>query len=469
MSIQEFLAEKFFGNVIAAKVEESLKAAVVTDDNEEGWTRLTGEKNTKNLDPLTQERMLKIAYYLWETNPMAKWLIRTISDFILAEGLPYEADDKKVKEALDDFWNDPINQMDLWMKQLVDELYLYGELCLPGFTAEQTGRLRLGYVDPANIKKRVTDPHNVRMIIGIELRDTTGHTGLKYKTILPEGAEEILSKEAQVIRQQHTDGECFFFAINHVTNSPEGRSELLPVADWLDGYEQFLYDYVEKWPLQGAFLWDLLVEGGTPAQIKEQLDNLSKKTGSAFGHNEKVTLNAVTPDLKAVEAEKGARLIRNHILSSLGWPEHWFGGGGDVNRATSVEMGTPAFKSLDSKQRTIKYILEFILGVVIDKRRVAGSLQVDDKAAKAFTINTPEIATKDLTKQSAAIKEIAASLTMAENQEWIDKEGAQKIFAMMMAYLGVEVDLETVKKNIDEEGVKDAHKDYLDKEEKPGE
>jgi hypothetical protein len=140
-----------------------------------------------------------------------------------------------------------------------------------------------------------------------------------------------------------------------------------------------------------------------------------------------------------------------------------------VNRATAVEMGAPAFKSLDSKQRYVKFVLEFIFGVVIEKKRKAKYITVSDDEAGAFTVNTPEIATKDLAKQSTAIQQVATSLATAENQEWIDKETARKIFALMMTYLGVEVDIETVKKNIEAQSVKDANKDYLDGKEEPGE
>lgn len=143
-----------------------------------------------------------------------------------------------------------------------------------------------------------------------------------------------------------------------MTNSPRGRSSYLSVADWLDVYEQFLFDYSDKWPQFNSFVWDMKVEGGDNSAIQEQLKNFSKKSGSVFGHNEKVSLNAITPDLKSADAAEGARLFRNHILGRWGFPEHWFGGGGDVNRATASEMDQPALKIMSQKQLNVKYILE---------------------------------------------------------------------------------------------------------------
>lgn len=467
MGIMDRLARRLFGGVIEAEVKRRLRAAAVTDDEESGWRKLTGD-STRNLDALKQERMIEIAYWLWENNPMGRWLIEITKDFILAEGLPYEAANEEVKAVLDSFWFDPVNRMDLYIEKYVRELFLYGELCLPAFTAEQTGMLRLGYVDPLDIKEVETDPHNVKVVIGVILKDTVGRPGRRYRTILPEGADDILSPEARRKRESYKDGECFFWAINNVTNSPRGRSELLTVADWLDAYEQFLFDYADKWPLLNTFVWDLEVEGGNEKTITEQVKRFTKKSGSVYGHNEKVKLTPSTPDLKAVDAETGARLFRNHILGPFGYPEHWYGGGGDVNRATAAEMGAPAFKGLSSKQRYVKYILESIFGVVIERARSARYLNVSDDDAGAYSVITPELASRDLTKYSTVIRDVTGALMQAEMQGWVDKETAQKIFASMMGYLGVEVDYEEVREKVARDEDEDAWKDYLDKRKKGG-
>lgn len=460
MSIKERLISAFLGGVIESEVSKRLQAASVTDNNEADWRRLTGDVNQRNLTPLAQDEMLRIAYWLWETNPLANWLIEIIKDFILADGLPYESKNEDVKTVLDDFWMDPLNRMDIYLEKYVRELFIYGELCFPVFKAEQTGRVRLGYIDPANIKGVITDPENVKVVIGVLLKDLQGNAGRKYKTILPKDAESILSKSAQALRDGYTDGECFFFAINNVTNSPRGRSELLVISDWLDAYEQFLFDYADKWPLLNTFVWDMEVQGGDENAIKEQMKGFTKKSGSIYGHNEKVKLTPSTPDLKTVDAETGARLFRNHILGSKSIPEHWFGGGGNVNRATAVEMDTPAYKSLSSKQRYFKFILETIFGYVIDSAREARYLNVNDADAKAYSVITPELASKDLSKYAPVIQQVTSSLGIAEVNEWIDKDTARKLFAVIMGFLGIEIDYEDVKAKVELEQENKGFEDY---------
>ncbi len=470
MKIKDRLIEAFFGNVIEAQVSKRLKAASVLDAptvEELQWRRLTTNAD-RDLVPATQDRMIEIAYWLWETNPLAGWLIDITTAFILAEGLPYETKDDDIKEVLDGFWNDPVNRMDLYLPKHISELHIFGELCMPTFVAQQTGRVRLGYVDPAQIETVITDPENVKMQIGILTKRYVGDIGgihvesdpKKYKIILPEEAQYILSPTAKSLWNQLTDGECFYFSINNVTNSPRGRSSLLSVADWLDVYEQFLFDYGDRWPLLNTFVWDLKVEGGDENAIKNQIKNFQKKSGSVFGHNDKVSLEPKAPDLNAIEAETGSRIFRNHIMGRFGYPEHWYGGGGDVNRATAAEMDLPAMKMLSGKQNYVKYVLDSILGYQIAQATQAGYLRNPDGK---YSVITPPMQPKDISKYGSTVQQVAVALQVAEQNEWIDKNSARKLFATIMGFIGVEIDFEEVTKALEKEQGTKGFEDYLKK------
>jgi hypothetical protein len=451
----------------AAATEHLTAATSAATVEDLKWRKLTGTAD-RDLLPIMQDRMIEIAYWLWETNPMAGWLIDITTSFIVAEGLPYEAKNPDVKGVLDGFWNDPMNRLSLYFPKHVDELHIFGELCFPAFTAQQTGRVRLGYIDPAQIKEVVTDPQNVKIVIGILTKSWTGMVGgypvdqeeKAYRTILPEEAEYVLSPTAKQLRAQFKDGECFYFSINNVTNSPRGRSSLLSVADWLDAYEQYLFDYADKWPLQNSFIWDMLVQGGDTNSIQEQLKAFTKKSGSIYGHNEKVTLTAVTPDLKSVDAAAGARMFRNHILGRFGYPEHWYGGGGDVNLATASEMSAPALKMLSRKQLTVKYIMEDMLGFSIRQARAARYLNVTDEEAWQYSVTTPEMGSKDIAKLSTAAQQVATSLVSAELQGWVDKDTARKIWASVVSFTGVDIDLDEVKRALEEQKEQEGYEDY---------
>jgi hypothetical protein len=427
---------------------------------DEGWRKLTGPNATRDLIGVTQERMQEIGVYLAESNPMGKWILDVLADFIVADGLPFEADNEDVAQALEDFWYDPLNNFEVYFRKHVREKRIFGEQCLPAFTARQTGYLRLGYIDPVQIDKVITDPENVKMAIGVVIKGSSGEEGRRLKTILPADAEYVMSPVARQLRDTFTDGECFFSAVNNLTNSPRGRSELLVSADWLDAYEQFLFDCADRWPLLNSFMWDVSVNGGDVDTIKKEVESITKKAGSVYGHNQNVTLQAITPDLKTQDVDTGARVVRNHILGTHGYPEVWYGGGGDANRASSVEMGTPAFKMLSSKQREEKAAWELIFQTVIDRRRAAGTLTCTEEDAKNWSIVLPELVSKDITKNSAAIQQVTASLGQAITQEIIDRETARKVLLFLLGSLGIEIDEQDVADRLEEEIEKRRTQDY---------
>ncbi len=475
VSYEEQFLRDFVIGAKAARKEKKLKAASVATDvpgfigtdspglgsEMEGFRRLTGF-NTRMLPVTTQERMLQICYWLWKTNPLANWLIEIVKDFVVSEGLPFSSQNEDVMQVIKDFWEDPINQMDIYLEKYVRELGIYGEQCWPVYVGAQTGKVKLGYVDPANLRGVETDPLNVKIKIGVVLKSMANSDGKKYKIILDPEVEAFLSPEAQGLRKNvFTDGECFYFSINNVTNEPRGTSDLFVISDHLDGYEQFIFDYIDRWPMLNSFIWDVTLDGADENAIRKFLEaNPIPKPGSVRAHNEKVKWAEISPNLQAAGAEEGSRVIRNHILGSRGIPEFWFGGGGKVNRSTAAEMGLPAFKMISARQKTVKHILQQVFRYVIRMALDAAYLRVPEVEAYKFDIHAPEIDQADISKLTAGLQSLSVALTAAQVNNWIDEETGRKIFAFAMKFIGYEYDPADIADKINEQKGKEGYEDY---------
>lgn len=463
--IKERLVAAMFGDVIEKVVQERLPAASASTDDEAGWRKLTGDA-TRTLSGVTQERQIEIAYWLWKNNPLANWIIEIMTAFIVGDGITVEAENEEVKTLLTEFWKHPINNFPLMLEKYVKELGIYGSQCWPKFVSQHSGKVALGYIDPAQIKAVVTDPQNVKIVIGVTTRGKDFRDGRKYKTVLPPEAEEFLSPDAQAWRDA-ARYECFYFAINNVTNDPYGTSDLFVIADWLDAYEQFLFDYADKWPLLNTFVWDLMVKDGTKESIEEQMKAFTKKSGSIYGHNDKVVLEPSTPDLKAVDADEGAKLIRNHILGAKSIPSFWYGGAQDSNIAVSQEMSAPTYKMFSARQRLIIYILTGVLNEVIREADAHGMLTGVTEEEKVFKLNAPEMASKDISKFSTAIQQLTTSLVAAVSSSWIDQETACKLYAFSISLIGYELDVDAIKGKLEAEAETKGYEDYLKKQTTP--
>lgn len=433
--------------LVESRVGEQLALSYRKGD--ENYRRLSGNTD-RDLAPLAQDRQAQIAYYLWKTNPLASRMLNLKRDLIVGDGFRFAAQHESVQEVLDRFWNDGVNQMELTLDQRVLELSIYGEQCYPIFVSPHMGRVRLGYLDPTAIDVIVSDPENAAVLIGVQTKAEAGRVR-RYAINLDEDAEAVLSDAALRLRQQFSDGSCLYYSVNRALNATRGSSDLLPLLDWLDAYENWMFDRIEWASRLGDFIWDVTLRGMNTEQITQWLaDNPPPKRGSIRAHNENVDWNAVNPDLKATDLSEIKKVFLHHILAAEGWPESWFTVGGETTRATAAEQGDPILKSLSRRQKYVKACLGSMGRYVVRQAVNAGALRerlpvirAGKKqivaAWEAFSVEAPEIATKDVVQVSQALATVSGALVVAEQNQWISREDAAGVFAMLASMLGRDV------------------------------
>jgi len=401
------------------------------DADEEGWRRLTGNTD-RDLSPLTQERVFKIVYYLFETDPLARRIVTMTKDYVVAEGVNFEAKDDRVQDLLTRFWNDPVNNFPLNFGQQVLELGLWGEQCYPAFVNPINGFVRLGYLDPSRIARVHLDPENAKVVQEVELHGVGAERGRRLAAI-------NMNLDALGQDYGYRVGECFYFRVNSVTTASRGRSDLLALADYLDLYNQFLFNRGERAAFGNAWIWDVTLEGMQAPEIKKWLqEHPPPKPGSVRAHNERVKWEAVAPDLKAHDAQYDARMLKNYVLGGAGFPEHFFAEGGGTTRATAAEMGEPVVKHLASRQAYVKAMLGEQFEFAIDQAQAHGALPAGIN--REYDLFFPEISTKDLQKIGTVLLQAAQALMIAETQGWVEKEGAARCFCELASLMGPDIE-----------------------------
>lgn len=429
-------------NARAAALREA--AGITIDDDEDQWRKLTGDSN-RDLSPLTQSRMQELALYAWESNLLANRIIELPLGYLLAEGVRLQAENEIVQEWIDRFWLDPINQMDLKLPKKCRELALFGEQCYPAFVNEMNGHVRLGYLDPALIETIVTDPDNGEQKIGIVTRKDQKGRARRYKIIVNGPEEELFTDRTRRIRESFTDGECFYFAVNDLSNGRRGRSDLLAQIDWLDAYDQFLFGELERSAGLRAFMWDVTMKNATQDEVEARAKKISApKSGSVRVHNDSEEWSAETPSLQAADSSEVARLLRNHILGGATLPEVWYGGGGDVNRAAAAEMGDPTFKMFVMRQTYLGYMLETMGRFQVRMRELKEKRREPDLFDPIYKVTAqwPEMVARDTTKYAAALAQVTTGAVQAIDRGLMTDETAIRIIENISGRLGVEFDAE---------------------------
>ena len=418
-------------------------AGVSVEEDMDGWRPLTGDSK-RDLNPMTQRRMQELAVYLWKTNPLANRLIELPLAYLLAEGVSLTVPDEEAQGWIDTFWRDPINRMDIKLPKKVRELSLYGEQCWPAFVNEVNGHVRLGYLDPGLIETVVTDPDNVEQPIGVVT--VRNNKGVKRRfRVIVNGPEDVFTENTRQIRETFTDGDCFYFPVNDLSNATRGHSDLLAQMDWLDSYDHALFGEVERWDFLRAFIYDVTLKGATPEEVEARASKISvPRPGSVRVHNDSEEWEALAPSLGSYESENNARLFRNHIMGGGTIPEHWFGGGGDVNRATAGEMGEPTFKVFTMRQTYLGYILEELATYVI-RQRLKIFYGAEPEASNhpedyEVTAEFPELTARDTSKYAAALQQVVVAAATAIDRGLLSEETAVAVIALVAGQLGKEID-----------------------------
>lgn len=438
-------------------------AGVTIDDDEDQWRKLTGESK-RDLTPLTQARMQELALYLWESNLLANRIVELPLAYLLAEGVKLVAEDEIVQEWLDQFWADPINQMDLKLPKKARELSLFGEQCYPVFVNEFSGRVRLGYLDPSLIETVVTDPDNGEQAIGIVTKRNAKGEARRYKIIVNGPEKELFTARTQAIRGTFDTGECFYFAVNDLSNGKRGRSDLLAQIDWLDAYDQFMFGELERAGHLRAFIWDVTLKNATAEEVAVRAKKITApRANSVRVHNDSEEWKTETPDLKAGDSAETARLFRNHILGGGTIPEHWYGGASDVNRASGDSMGEPTFKMFIMRQTFLGYMLVTIGQYVIRQRELAESRREPDLFDPVYKITAqfPEMVARDTTKYAAALQQVASALVIALDRGILTEQTALRMLENISGRLGVEFDAAEELAQARKEAEKKAEKDVF--------
>ena len=437
--------------LVGGKISEHyLKAGVGltgTDEGDAGKYRRFSQLNVRDLLPMKYYKIQQMAFYQWQRYPLAKRIIDILVDFIVSEDLAVKV--KIVKRATDndtdidtgkkdgqqvwdDFYEDPINRLDEDLSVIISDFLINGELVLPTFVNDTNGKVRLGYVDPAYIREVKPVPKNSReidMLVLVPPGETNQET-LKVIRYDDDPASPTYGKLA---------GDGFFFRINYVTTQTRGHSELTQHLDWIDAFEQFLFGVLDGFDARNTFFYDLLMEGFTQEQI-EKLKVDRPQTGEVKIHNEKSTWEVKSPDLKAVDASEAVRLIRNFIVGTKGFPEHWFGEGGHVNLATAEVMSEPTIRMIKRKQESIQIMLrtiaDFVLQCAVDKKEII----LEDDEYFDVEVSMFDIERKDSAVIGNAFVQIATALSVSTSKGWVSDDNAKKLMDGILGMLGVEID-----------------------------
>lgn len=428
--------------VVAESIAPQLFQLTAGDGEDPTFRRLTQMATLRDLNPMMHDRMQAVCYFLRVTTPFGKRIVEIITSYTVGKGVRVTAKDPAVQEVIERFWKR--NKMDTATREWCDELTTFGELCLPFAVNRVNGDVRLGYIDPLNVDgiqfaAITTEQGDVPITQPWGVRVRSGPMGAPAQIRSLKIVQEVDDPYDQ--NYGTLDGQCFYFAINKPKSASRGFSELFSLADWIDVFDQMVFDFADRVRFLNAFLYHYTIEGADAKQLNEFKDQLTKnppKQGGVQVTNEKVKIEPKTPSLGGADMSEASRVVKLYGLGGAGLPAWFFADPVDANRSTAAEMQGPTGKKILDRQNSLVECVTEVLNFVLDAAVKAGVL--GQNVDRSFSIEMPELEARDIKSGAQMLTGATASLAQAVDEGWIRNETGARAYHTLLSEIGTDIE-----------------------------
>jgi hypothetical protein len=439
---------KALGKRVAEAVTPFLFGLTAADSEDAKFRRITSPNTIRDLNPLMHERMQAVCFYLKSTTPFGKRIVEVITSYVVGEGFKPAATDPNVQALVTEFWNDQVNNMDQALKDYCDELTTFGELCLPVAVNPVNGKVRLGYIDPTQIDS--VEYGTIETASGQQQIMIPVAVWLKRKQ------SETIGQRLEIVRTDEDPnsetfgqlkGDCFYFCINKAKGASRGLSELFSLADWIDVFDQMMFDFADRIRYLNAFVWHYTVKGAGEPELEKWNKKITQnppRQGSVQVTNENVDIEAQVPQFQGADMTQATRAIKLYGLGGAGLPAWFFADPVDSNKSTADEMTGPTGKKLTDRQNGLKSAEMQILTFVVQQAIYHGVLA--EGIDTTVSLQVPDLMIKDMVKAAATLGAVVNSVSIMEENGYITSKTAARCAHVVLTQIGVEVDVDEFEK-----------------------
>lgn len=395
------------GNPDPAVVYEALD-----DKDARVWRKLGAMASIIDLEPGKREEAIRTMESMFLSSPMAKLITRWVVDFLVGKGFHLNSSDPQANRVLQEFWTHPVNDMPTHQRTHVQELAVYGELVFVQKTSP-TGFVGITFVPSTQIA---------------DIVEVEGYPGEADKVILKDEDETPLRVIRWNPQSGRYEGDCFLMRANRLGGHLRGHPEMIPLLDWVNVFETFAYNKLERDSQQTGVWWDITLEGKTEEEIREweqMYGGIAPRAGSAIYHNERMQYNIVQPK-PSIGVSRDAGFFKDLLMSLSGL------GNFGTARDNAGELLDPAINSLSARQYDIHLFFTLIGRFVVQEAIRGGKLP---RGEYDVGVRAPRLGVRDVQRSSGAVLRVAQSLETAQEHGWVDQKEAGRVYRNLLARL----------------------------------
>ena len=335
-----------------------------------------------------QWKMLSRAASLSDYNPLAKAGIWIKTAFTVGVGPKIQIDNNpKLQDAVDKFWevNDFTNRLKMYDRMLTTNGEFMGEIT----DSEDGTSYRHTSIDPGTVYDIITEPRDIEKVYGYQLIYPTQYQ--MYGT----GAKGQQVPLNQFIYETASPDNIIHIKINVQENEKRGRSDLLPVLNICQFFEDYIRFTVLKTIVQASFTWDIKMTNADEADVTAMQQNENGTMPvplSTFVHNENVERTPMQySGGRGGQSDTFTELIASFAIGFL-MPKEYLNAGTGGTRATAITATEPAAKIFLDRRGVWESYLRKIVFFIAKKEGI--KVEIGD-----IEVTWPEIAPENVTEK----------------------------------------------------------------------
>lgn len=361
--------------------------------------------------------VLERCHQAWERNPLARAGVEWTNHFVIGNGgqITYYA--KEVEDVLEEFREDPVNDILGAEREFCTGLQVDGEVILR-FYHNRQGRTQIIPIRPWHIHWINTADGNYKRAVSYHYVYTIYRSAPGQSDF---GTEDVPADDLLLV------------ANNKYAYELRGRPDLFSILPWLKAYRDWLEERA-RINRRKTIYYVLTVKNATP----EQMDEIESKysvpppPGSILVVNENVKLESVESHISAEQALEDGRQIKLMAIAGMLLPEFYFADGANSTLASATAQSLPALRKFDDYQDILERrvwipVYRKVIRNAIEAGRIRPEVEEIDEAGKptgrripaerAFAYEYPEIKEKDP-------KTLAEALQIAVENRWASNRTA---------------------------------------------
>jgi hypothetical protein len=402
----------------------------------QSWLSSASASGERDLTAVERMRAVRSSRMQYKRSGVYGQIVDCLVNFTIGDGVRREYESKAVAEWMNDLLMRPENSWERTLRPRTVALLIDGErLC--SYTVTQRGpdasgapvlgaNVLLGRMEPDDIKSVHVMRHNVDRVLALTMKgEEPGEQDVTYPAAL-------VAPDGSVALRDNGDGTSTALMLHRV--NVLGRRGLpfltrsIDKATSLDTAVEELsrkIEYTSRFWLHGKY---------EPTGVKAQDKKIERELrawleswmpGEVCVTTANVTVEAVAPELQVPAAREFVEMLLEYILGAHGIPRMWYSAGGDTNRATAVEQGTPIHRSIDALQGVVKADLEEEHRFLIAVGKKVGAIPAGE--SDEFTLTMADVATRDSLRDVNELAGLIVALDAAVASFIVSPEERQAI------------------------------------------